>query len=127
GILTFRKETLDTAQNSLGRIAVTLAQTFNDIHQLGQDLNSNLGGDFFVVPTPKVISAINNNVASTITASISSVSALTTSNYKFSFDGTNYTLTRLSDNSSVSSLIAPSGASPLVMDGVSVTSATINA
>lgn len=127
GILAFRKETLDTAQNSLGRIAITLAQTFNDIHQLGQDLNNNLGGNFFVAPTPKVISSINNSLTSTITASISSVGALTTSNYKFSFDGTNYTLTRLSDNSTVSSLVAPSGVSPLVMDGVRITSATINA
>src|SRR4030065_2710630 len=66
GILSFRSVTLDSAQNALGRIAITLAQTFNEQHQLGMDLNGNMGGDFFMVPPPKVISASTNNPASNI-------------------------------------------------------------
>lgn len=125
GLLSFRSATLDSAQNALGRIAITLAQTFNEQHQLGLDLNGNMGKDFFTVPPPKVVSASTNSASSAITAGISDFSALTTSDYQFSYDGTNYTLTRLSDNSSVSTLAAPSGATPLVLDGVSVTGATI--
>ncbi|AEJ01994.1 flagellar hook-associated protein FlgK [Nitrosomonas sp. Is79A3] len=125
GILSFRSVTLDSAQNALGRIAITLAQTFNAQHQLGMDLNGDMGGDFFNLPPPKVISALNNNPASNITAGISDYSVLTTSDYQFSYDGTNYTLTRSSDNTSVSTTVAPSGALPLTLDGVSVTAATI--
>lgn len=125
GILSFRSATLDSAQNALGRIAMTLAQTFNEQHQLGIDLNGDMGGDFFNVSSPKVTSASTNDSASNITAGISDFSALTTSDYRFSYDGTNYTLTRLSDNSSISTAVAPSGATPLTLDGVSVTGATI--
>lgn len=125
GILSFRSVSLDSAQNALGRIAMTLAQTFNEQHQLGMDLNGNMGGDFFAVPPPKVISASTNDAASNIAVGISDFSALTTSDYQFSYDGTNYTLTRLSDNTSISTSVAPSGATPLTLDGVSVTGATI--
>ncbi len=127
GLLAYRNETLDSAQNALGRIAIGLGQTFNDQHRLGQDLNGDLGGDFFTVPAPKVISDAGNNATSSITASINDVGALTTSDYKFSFDGTDYTLTRLSDNNSISTNVLPSGATPLVLDGFQITDATINA
>jgi len=125
GILSFRRVTLDSAQNALGRIAITLGQTFNAQHQLGMDLNGNMGEDFFTVPSPKVISASTNNIASNITVGISNFNALTTSDYQFSYDGTNYTLTKLSDKSSISTSVVPSGATPLILDGISVTGAVI--
>lgn len=125
GVLSFRSVTLDNAQNALGRIAITLAQTFNAQHQLGTDLNGDMGENFFTLPFPKVISASTNDPASNITAAISDYSALTTSDYQFSYDGTNYTLTRLSDNTSVSTSVAPSGATPLTLDCISVSGATI--
>ncbi len=127
GILAFRNDTLDQAQNSLGRIAIGLAQTFNDQHRLGQDLNGNLGGDFFTVPTPKVISDSGNNPASNISANISDNNALTVSDYRFDFDGTNYSLTRLTDNAAISTTTVPSAGTPFIFDGISITSATINA
>lgn len=49
GSLDFRSNTLDPAQASLGTLAMTLASTFNAQHRLGQDLNGNLGGDFFTM------------------------------------------------------------------------------
>ncbi|MGV8711761.1 MAG: flagellar hook-associated protein FlgK [Nitrosomonas sp.] len=127
GILSFRSVTLDSVQNGLGRIALTLGQTFNEQHQLGMDLNGDMGEEFFAVSSPKVVSALTNDPASAVTAEISDVKALTTSNYRFSYDGTNYTLTRLSDNSSKSMAVTPTNAAPLTMDGVSITAATINA
>lgn len=127
GALAFRSGTLDSAQNALGRVAIGLAQTFNDQHRLGQDLNGVIGGNFFSVAVPGVISVTGNNPASSIAASISNAGALTTSDYQLGFDGTNYTLTRLSDNTSVSSSVLPSGAAPLSLDGISITGATINA
>ena len=127
GLLAYRNETLDSVQNALGRIAIGLAQTLNDQHRLGQDLNGDLGGDLFNVPSPRVISATNNASTSSITMDISDVTALTTSDYSFAYDGTNYSLTRLSDNTSVTTAVLPSGVAPLTLDGVRVTGAVINA
>lgn len=125
GILSFRSGTLENAQNAIGRIAMVLGETFNAQHQLGMDLNGDMGGEFFNIAAPKVISASTNDLSSNIATSISNYGALTTSDYEFSYDGANYTLTRLSDSASVSTAVMPSGASPLTFDGVSVTSATI--
>ncbi len=49
GLLGFRSQSLDAAQDDLGLIALTLAQDFNAQHRLGQDLDGDLGGDFFDV------------------------------------------------------------------------------
>ncbi len=51
GVLEFRSQTLEPAQQALDDLAIGLATTFNAQHRLGQDLNGNLGGDFFVIPT----------------------------------------------------------------------------
>ena len=49
GLLEFRSKTLEPAQKSLDDLATGLAATFNAQHRLGQDLDGNLGGDFFTV------------------------------------------------------------------------------
>lgn len=98
GILAFRKDALDSAQNALGRVAIGLAQTFNDQHRLGEDLEDQLGGNFFNVAIPKVINKATNKGDAVISASFADVGVITTSDYKLLYDGTEYTLTRLSDN-----------------------------
>ncbi|HTH44909.1 MAG TPA: flagellar hook-associated protein FlgK [Oxalicibacterium sp.] len=101
GLFQFRSQTLDPVQNSLGRIAMGLADTFNAQHKLGVDLNGNAGGDFFNVASPVVTPDARNTGSAVIGASITDVGALTASDYRLSYDGTNYTVTRLSDNTSV--------------------------
>ncbi|SHG44425.1 flagellar hook-associated protein FlgK [Massilia sp. CF038] len=100
GLIEFRTQSLDRAQNSLGRVAVSIAATFNDQHKLGQDLNGSMGVDFFKEGAPVVAPSRDNALSSTavVTATISDVSKLTTSDYKINFNGTNYTVTRQSDN-----------------------------
>ena len=120
GALDFRKEMLDPAQNALGRVAIGLATTFNDQHKLGQDLKGVLGQDFFNALgsiSPKVYSTS----AATLTASVSNVNALTTSDYRLDYNGANYTLTRLSDNAVISSV--PFGAFPqtIASEGLTLT------
>lgn len=82
GLLDYRKTTLDTAQNSLGRVATGLAMTFNAQHKLGQDLNGAPGGAFFNVAAPLVSASTANTGTATATASISDANALTTSDYR---------------------------------------------
>jgi flagellar hook-associated protein 1 FlgK len=105
GLINFRNDSLDSAQNALGRIAVALTQTFNNQHQLGQDLTGALGGNFFGVANPTTYSSLTNALhgsTAELTATFASNAAtnLTTSDYRLDYDGTNYTLTRMSDNKS---------------------------
>jgi flagellar hook-associated protein 1 FlgK len=97
GLLSFRSDALDKTESALDQIARSLAQGFNVQNRLGQDLNGNPGGDFFSLPQPAVTAAAGNGGNATITASVSDDTALTASDYRLQFDGTNYTLTRLAD------------------------------
>ena len=115
GLLDFRSKTLEPTQNALGRLAIGLAQTFNAQHQLGFDLGGVAGGDFFTVAAPLVGPGGANTGSATISASISDVNALTTSNYQVSYDGTSYTVIRLSDKTS-----ATYAALPQTVDGIDI-------
>jgi len=99
GIMSYRSETLDVAQNTLGRVAIALASSFNAQHKLGQDQNGDIGTDFFKIGSPVVNSSTTNSAAAVVTATITDASKLTTSDYRLEYDGTKYTFTRLSDNS----------------------------
>lgn len=126
GLIEFRNKSLDPIQNSLGRIALGIAETFNAQHRLGQDQNGALGGDFFNAAKPAINADFNNTGTGVVNASISNVGALTTSDYRLSYDGTNYSVTRLSDNKSMySGTTLP----PPTIDGVdfSLTSGTLAA
>jgi flagellar hook-associated protein 1 FlgK len=102
GLLAFRDKTLTNTQNSLGRVAMGIAGTFNEQHKLGQDLNGDLGVDFFNKPVPLVLNNMGNKGNGTVTAEVVATgdyTALTGSDYELKYNGgTSYTLTRLSDN-----------------------------
>lgn len=51
GLMEFRDKTLVPTQTALNDLAIGLANTFNAQHRLGQDINGNLGGNFFAAPT----------------------------------------------------------------------------
>lgn len=97
GLLAFRNESLEPARNALGRVAIGLAGAFNDQHRLGQDLSGAPGGAFFRLADAEVNSYSGNSGGAALSVSFSDYGALTTSDYRLAYDGTNYTLTRLSD------------------------------
>lgn len=113
GYLSFRREGLTDAQNALGRIALAVAASVNDQHRLGQDLNGNFGKDVFTIGNPAVIANANNTGTAVVSASVADYSALEASDYRIAFDGTNYTVTRLSDNT-----VGLPGSLPQTVDGV---------
>jgi flagellar hook-associated protein 1 FlgK len=102
GLLQFRDEALTNSQNALGRVGMALAGTFNQQHQLGQDLNGVLGTNLFSQAVPLVSSNTNNTGTAVVSASVvagTDYTALTGSDYTLRFNGgTSYTLTRMSDN-----------------------------
>ena len=116
GLLQFRSETLATAQNSLGRMAIGLADSFNAQQKLGVDLNGVPGENFFSQSSPGVISNSRNASGATLTAAFSDVGKLTISDYRVDATGAAaFTVTRLSDNQ----VISPDSAG--AYDGVKLT------
>ena len=54
GLMQFRANSLEPAENALGRIAIGLASSMNSQNALGQDLNGDMGGNLFNVAAPIV-------------------------------------------------------------------------
>jgi flagellar hook-associated protein 1 len=124
GILQFRSESLDTVQNQLGQLAVTLASTFNTQHAQGLDKNGNPGGLLFNIGNPAVNASSYNTGSAVVQSSVVDARAITSSDYRLQYDGTNYTITKLS------SMTAQNFTSlPQTVDGLSFTqvSGTMNA
>lgn len=121
GLIAFRAESLDPVQNALGRIALTLAQNFNDQHRLGQDLTGALGGNYFNMSqmAPGVRANATNTGSGVPAVTVSNHGALTTSDYRLTLAGGSYTLTRLSDN--VTQIYS---ALPQSVDGITIAAGT---
>lgn len=97
GLVQFREESLDNIRSQLGMVAVGLAETFNAQHAQALDGSGAPGGAFFTAGAPLSNASANNTGNAEVSTQISNVAALTGSNYKLQYDGTNYTVTRLSD------------------------------
>ncbi len=102
GLLEFRSKSLEPAQNALGRIGIALASEFNAQHTAGIDRNGTAGVAFFTVAPPSVNAHAANTGSGMVGASLAAAGQLTTSDYMLRYDGTQYSLTRLSDNTTFS-------------------------
>jgi len=130
GILEFTNQVLDPAHGSLGRMAVTLAATFNVQHRQGHGLSGEETKDFFSIGdsplhgtndlelSTALRSVSNDNnldssgskstgqisvtIPMTDVASVkSAIAQLKPDDYQVDYDGTNYTVTNLSTNAAV--------------------------
>lgn len=102
GLLQFRNETLHSAQNSFGRIAIALSDTFNAQQKLGVDLSGVMGKDFFSQAAPGIISNGANKGDLILMPSFADSGQLSTSDYTLSVEADlSYTLTRLSDKQQI--------------------------
>lgn len=119
GYLSFRREGLTNAQNALGRIAMAVAASVNDQHRLGQDLGGDLGGDFFRSGAPAALSNTNNAGTATVSVTMADAALLEAGDYRLSYDGANYTLTRLADNTVPAPF--PAGSLPQTVAGITLT------
>ncbi|MBC7512988.1 MAG: flagellar hook-associated protein FlgK [Herminiimonas sp.] len=123
GLFEFRKQTLDVAQNTLGRLATNLAATFNAQHALGQTQTGAPGGAFFNAGAPAVSPDARNTGTGTVTASIGNPAALTTSDYQLEYlagSTPSYKLTRLSDGNVSTFNPAAAPPSTVSLDGVDI-------
>ncbi len=109
GLLAFRDDVLLPSLKDLGRIAITLSDQFNAQHAQGFDLAGAAGGNFFgsadAMLRAPLANAANSGSVPTFGLSLTNAANLTSSDYQLDFDGTNYTLVRLSDNTTVGSAL----------------------
>jgi flagellar hook-associated protein 1 FlgK len=95
GMLEFREKVLEPTINGLGRVAMSMTETFNQQHQLGIDFEGSKGGDFFEnVNTPRnTYSRIQGDSGNAnpndriVSLHITDSSKLTTDNYRMEFPG----------------------------------------
>ncbi len=126
GLLEARSNIVDSAQNGLGLVAVTLATFINHQNQLGLTSGGELGQAVFSLPTPAVYPHANNGDDSipTVTLMDEAIGSLTASDYQLRFDNTTaeYQLIRLNDNTVLTTGVA---GDVLEADGLSVDLSTI--
>ncbi|MDH5432597.1 MAG: flagellar hook-associated protein FlgK, partial [Gammaproteobacteria bacterium] len=121
GLLKVRDELLEPAFNTLGRIAIGIADNFNAQHQLGMDLNNQLGGNFFVdindpaIQARRVISSTANAGSSVATLTIDDPNVLVDTNYQMYLSAGNFQLVDLRDNSVVASFAQPASPASVTM------------
>jgi flagellar hook-associated protein 1 len=92
GLLQFRSQQLIPGQNALGQAAVTLTNLLNNQNEAGLDQNGDVGTALMAVGGPVVLSSQDNTGNASVTATVSDLGALSTSNYYLQYNGTNWNL-----------------------------------
>lgn len=124
GVLSFRSQDLDQTRNSLNQLALSFADAFNQQHEKGVDAEGNDGGNFFNIGSPTVLSNSKNSTSpgATLTATVADSTQIQATDYKVIFDGSDWQVTRLSDNTTVTATQTPAGGpyTGLEFDGLKV-------
>lgn len=118
GALKFRDDVLDQAQNYVGLVAAGVSSEFNALQSQGFDLSGNPGtalfSDYASQPIPVHAGANNpGGAGSTVTATFNPpppaipTTQLVASDYSLTYDGTNYYLKQLSDNTTTTFASGP--------------------
>ena len=118
GLLTFRSQDLDQARNTLNQMALAFADAMNTQHQAGFDANGDKGGKLFDFGSPAVLSNGKNTGSASVTATMADSTKVQATNYKVEYNGTDWTITRLSDNTSFTA--KPDASGNLSFDGLNV-------
>jgi flagellar hook-associated protein 1 len=118
GLLSARTQAIDPALNQLGQIATAIAQSANTQQASGLDLDGQLGSALFSVGAPVATASSANADATTASATISSIGALTSDNYLLSYQGGTYTLTDATTGANVALTGAGTSTSPLTASSV---------
>jgi flagellar hook-associated protein 1 FlgK len=120
GLMEFRTRMLDPSRQALGETALALADSFNQQHRAGMDLNGALGGDFFGIAAPAVLPSNTNTGTGALQTTVSDISSLAGDDYILEFDGAAYSLTRADSGAVVPMGGAGSVASPFTAEGLSI-------
>lgn len=114
GLMEFNNEMLDPVRNEIGRMAAVLSSNVNAVYEQIDPANTGTP-QFFSTGAITPLANSTNQGTATLSVNLVDSQAITASNYQMTFDGTEYTLTRLSDNTQIS------GTGNLLMDGLKFT------
>jgi flagellar hook-associated protein 1 FlgK len=115
GLAQFADSDIGEARARLGQMTASVAISFNDRQALGIDATGTAGQALFGIGSPSVSPVAANTGTAQITAAITTGSALKASDYSISFDGTQFSLTRLSDSN-----VQTFASLPQVVDGLTL-------
>jgi len=113
GTLTVVEEIIEPSFNTLGRVAISIVDSFNRQNSLGMDLNNNLGGNLFTdindptIAASRVSSDLTNTGTANLSINIDDPSLLTDSNYTLFMQGGNYQLVDQTTNTTVATFAPP--------------------
>jgi flagellar hook-associated protein 1 FlgK len=127
GLLRFQNNDLAEGRNLLGRLTLAVTTSINDQHKLGLDLDGNVGGNLFtptdLSTTSNIYQVVGQTSAASLSMAISDVTQFAASDYELTFTSpTNISIKRTSD-----SLVRTFTASPITIDGLTITDANFGA
>ncbi|MGB8667266.1 MAG: flagellar hook-associated protein FlgK [Serratia inhibens] len=122
GVLRFRSESLDSARNQLGQLALAMADSFNQQHRAGFDLNGDAGTDFFSFGGARAVDNSRNTGDAALSVSYTDTGKVKANDYRVEFDGSNWQVSRLPDNVKVNATAGTDAAGnpTLSFDGLKV-------
>ena len=107
GCLDAGSKLINSTRREIGLLAAGITETFNRQHALGDDLNGQPGGDFFLPMEASVVGSRTNTGLVTVSATVTDETVLVADGYSVQYEGDGIRLTNLR-----------SGASELVNGGV---------
>jgi flagellar hook-associated protein 1 FlgK len=127
GLLRFQNNDLAEGRNLLGRLTLAVTTSINGQHKLGLDLDGNVGGNLFtptdLSTTSNIYQVVGQTSAASLSMAISDVTQFAASDYELTFTSpTNISIKRTSD-----SLVRTFTASPITIDGLTITDANFGA
>ena len=117
GYFEFRRDILNPEQDALGLLAMGLAETFNEQHQRGLDLDGALGKDLFTAGSPKVLSHSTNEGKALLSAALNDTSG---SYELMSLGGFDYSLKSLPTGATIASSFSLSGSGVFSSGGIAI-------
>jgi len=123
GLLRFQNDDLSAARNLLGQMAVAISGAVNQQQSLGLDAGqpAAAGAPIFSVGAPRTLPASANLGDASFGLTVTDSTHVLASDYELRFDGTSYSMTRLSDNAQVANgLTAADLAAGVQVDGLTL-------
>lgn len=114
GLLEYRDKVLEKGMRMLDHTALGVAHSFNQQHQIGIDLNGNLGKSFFTdmnalaIAQKRATANASNTGSAQFSVRITDIGKVSNEKFELSFSSatSTYTLTRMSDSSVVATFAA---------------------
>lgn len=124
GMLRFQNDDLVDARNLLGQMSAAISGAVNQQQSLGLDMGrpAGPGSPLYSVGAPRSLPAASNAGDAAFGVTLTDTTQVQASDYELQFDGTNYSLTRLSDNTAAvgSPFSAAQMAAGVTVDGMTI-------